>query len=399
MRSMTAFSSLVLVLPGVAFGQNDFDPTTAQRGSAGVGKSPTTLTVSSFDKRALELYGTDVNLGNLLSVDKFNGNTTLVGAMTSSTVAGLAWDPSTSTCYGTDTLSGDLVTVDLATGATTIVGNTGILLPHGLALDPVTGVLYCMNGWTGDLYTLNKLTGAPTLVGASGYLNINGLDFDPTTGTLYGSYAYQNATGYLITIDTATGAGTFVANTHRINGLAFDQNGDLYGADNSIISGVDSKLYSIDKSTGAWSQIGVMTGIDNMLGLVFNTDPVASATFRNAGVNPASHTAVTRPAIGSTYTATVDLAGTTGHNMAWLLGFATPTTDTLGGGQVLLMDLMALGGELLLQPFQSGPVATYNMAIPADLVFVGVSAATQAVHFGGVKPFALSNAQDLFVAF
>ncbi|MEW6071342.1 MAG: choice-of-anchor J domain-containing protein [Planctomycetota bacterium] len=129
------------------------------------------------------------------------------------------------------------------------------------------------------------------------------------------------------------------------------------------------------------------------------TGPPASATSRNAGTNPASHTAVTLPVLGATYTATVDLGGTTGHNLAWLVGYSTPITLPLGGGQTLLANVADPNGELLLQPFLAGPVATYNLPVPVDVAFAGVAASTQALHIGGVQPWALSNAQDLVLGY
>ena len=57
------------------------------------------------------------------------------------------------------------------------------------------------------------------------------------------------------------------------------------------------------------------------------------------------------------------------------------------------------GGELLHQTFAPGPIATFDLPVPGDPSFAGIRAATQALHFGGTQPFALSNAQDLVVGF
>jgi len=129
------------------------------------------------------------------------------------------------------------------------------------------------------------------------------------------------------------------------------------------------------------------------------TIPASSATFRNRGLNPASHTALSTPRLGTTYSCRVDLAGTTGHDLAWLAGFETPLTLTLGGGQTILANVADPSGELLMQPMLPGPVATYNLPVPNDLAFVGFECSTQALHLGGVQPFALSNAQDLFLGY
>ena len=125
------------------------------------------------------------------------------------------------------------------------------------------------------------------------------------------------------------------------------------------------------------------------------TLPQAKAVFRNGGPNPASYDAVTLPVLGGTYTASVDLAGTTGHALAWLVGFATPLYSILGGGQVLLVNVGDPHAELLAQPMRPGPVAVYALPVPNDPALAGFLLATQALHIGGVAPFALSNAQDL----
>ena len=138
---------------------------------------------------------------------------------------------------------------------------------------------------------------------------------------------------------------------------------------------------------------------DTLKQMLIDAVDVASVTSRNAGSNPASYTTSTPPILGDTYTAVVDLAGTTGHTYALLVGYSTPATFTLGGGQTLLVNVADPNGELLMQPFLSGPVATYDIPVPYDVVFAGFEASTQALHFGGISPFALSNSQDLSLGF
>jgi hypothetical protein len=126
---------------------------------------------------------------------------------------------------------------------------------------------------------------------------------------------------------------------------------------------------------------------------------MASATFRNAGSNPASYDAVTLPVLGTTYSGEVDLAGTTGHSLALLVGYSTPLTLPLPGGQTLLVNVTDPNGELLRQTPLAGPVATFDIPVPSDVMLAGFEAFTQALHIGGGQPFVLSNAQDLALGF
>jgi hypothetical protein len=121
----------------------------------------------------------------------------------------------------------------------------------------------------------------------------------------------------------------------------------------------------------------------------------ASAIARNAGSNPAS-TSASLPILGATFTATVDLSST-GHTSAWLFAFDSAFDFAFPGGQRLLCADLGGSGELLALAPQAGPLANVQGAIPNDSSLCGVVLCTQALHVGGVMPFALSNANDLIV--
>ncbi len=125
----------------------------------------------------------------------------------------------------------------------------------------------------------------------------------------------------------------------------------------------------------------------------------ASVTFRNGGANPASYSALNLPKLGSTFLATVDLVGTTGHNLALVVGYTSSLTMTLGGGQELLVNIADPGGEVLGLAATAGPIAGFGLPIPNDAALSGTAVYTQAAHFGGVAPFALGNALDLVLGF
>src|SRR5262249_19253736 len=118
--------------------------------------------------------------------------------------------------------------------------------------------------------------------------------------------------------------------------------------------------------------------------------PVASATFRNAGPNPASFTC-NPPVLGTSWTGTVDLS-TTGHSSAYVYVFASQITSTLPQGQVLLGS-----GRLARLGPQPGALARFSFSVPGDTALCGLPLTAQALHIGTLSPFALSNAMDLVV--
>jgi hypothetical protein len=129
----------------------------------------------------------------------------------------------------------------------------------------------------------------------------------------------------------------------------------------------------------------------------YENSPAATVTFRNPGSNPASLAALTMPVLGATYTCTVDLAGTTGHSTAMLVGYPAALTFSLPYGQMGLVDVTR--GEVFGFPIDVGPTATFDISIPPDMSYTGFRVYTQAGHFGTISPFALSNALDLLLGF
>ena len=137
---------------------------------------------------------------------------------------------------------------------------------------------------------------------------------------------------------------------------------------------------------------------DSGAAYTYPVDTLAANASRNAGTNPAS--LASGPAIlGQTLSVTIDLAGTTGHTSAVLIGFSTPLSLTLGSGQTLLVNVADPNGEQLGLAPQSGATVTYDLPVPNGAPFLGFPVSLQAVHFGGVVPFALSNAADLTVGY
>lgn len=137
----------------------------------------------------------------------------------------------------------------------------------------------------------------------------------------------------------------------------------------------------------------LVAGDTNAVEDVFLRDrgcPLASASFRNAGFNPASYTC-NAPVLGTSWSGTVDLS-MTGHLSAYLYVFAAQTSSTLSQGQVLLGN-----GQLMRFGPVAGPLASFSFAVPNDSGLCGLHLTTQALHLGTVRPFATSNAMDLVV--
>ena len=225
------------------------------------------------------LYAADGALstaGNLYTVDTSTGLTTTVGALVdaagaSYAINGMAWDSVNQWLWGTTsgaspTFANGLVRINPNTGQVTQVGLLGFALPNfGADLDLHGGTLY---GWAegslSALMTINTATGAGTVVGPNGQnLNTTGSGLASNAqGTMF--CAPDLATGNLWQVNTLTGqlvsptpfsGGTANA---RIGALEF-LGSTLFGVElvGNATSGITSnQLVSINEVTGAITAIG-----------------------------------------------------------------------------------------------------------------------------------------------
>ena len=114
-----------------------------------------------------------------------------------------------------------------------------------------------------SVFTIDRTTGLATLVGATGLGDgVGGIRFDPQSGTLYGILGSACTGARLITIDTATGAGTVIG---TLVGAGFDGGTGVFcgGGSDALAFAPDGTLYAggyifgatsllkIEKSTGA----------------------------------------------------------------------------------------------------------------------------------------------------
>jgi hypothetical protein len=165
--------------------------------------------------------------------------------------------------FATDGNGGNLLSLDVSTGASTIVGFMGFTAPS-LAMDPTTGILYAGQGSGAPfLHTVDTTTGEATFVGSTelGFSAIGGLEFN-AAGQLYAAVNIlgNGGTGSetLARIDKTTGLGTVIGPFGPVDpiegmeGIAFDANGTLWGCTSARgAAGPPSSLFRIDTATGA----------------------------------------------------------------------------------------------------------------------------------------------------
>ena len=259
---------------------------------------------------AQTLYGAANSLdggfgpSSLYTIDPTDGTATLIGPIGFDNVTGMAFlgdgrlvgtfraeglveedaeEP------GISFVQAGLIEIDPETGAGTFIGLVGDntttcgRMPD-ITYDATTNTLYgygdfCAGGLEG-LFTIDPSTGVGTSVGPSGFTGGgNGMAIDPGDGTIYHT-PFDN--GSLVTLNPMTGAGTEIPGSagnvpFRVNSLAFDASGTLFGSFNGgggggSVGGDDAGpsghfLVTIDTTDGTTTTVGISaTGLD---GLVF----------------------------------------------------------------------------------------------------------------------------------
>ena len=125
--------------------------------------------------------------------------------------------------------------------------------------------------------------------------------------------------------------------------------------------------------------------------LSFDCVVPATAEPRTMGANPSSLTA-DAPVVGQTASLAVDLAGTTGHSLAWMLVYPGPGLQPTFAGQYLLVDTSQ--PAVMQLPVGGGPVAQFEVDLPPAVDVCGATLSLQALHVGAVWPIGYSNAVD-----
>lgn len=178
------------------------------------------------------------------------------------------WRAASFQLWAADTGTNQLLEIDPLTGAGSAVGNfmTDVDM-ESLAFDVTTGTLY---GTTSNdvLYKIDPATADSTYVGDVGFGSVFALAFD-LSGRLYGVADDGN---WLISIDTATGLGTAIANTDS-DGItdiaARPEDGLMFAIDT-----IHDTLRTLNLTTGQTAQVGTYNAsVDFMVGLAFSPIP------------------------------------------------------------------------------------------------------------------------------
>jgi hypothetical protein len=167
----------------------------------------------------------DTVAGDLYRIDPATGNVSLIGNSGGPTFSTFAGTPG-GTLYGID-ITNSLYSIDPNTGSASLLGSTGLpSLANAVYANALTAnanaIYYFLainHSTTDELYTLNPTTGhatdiGPTGVPAGSLQGIGGAGF--VSGQLFG-FDFTPAGSDIYTIDTMTGAATFVASTHSFS--------------------------------------------------------------------------------------------------------------------------------------------------------------------------------------
>lgn len=209
--------------------------------------------------QAQTIYGSDVSLDSLGTIDPGSGVWSLIGSQgipSGESINGMAYDNVNDVLYGVNTATDELVTMNTASGLASTVGGTSGGQFNGLAYNSNLGVLYSMTT-TDQLYSINPGSGASTFIGGGNVPDqIEGMAYDAIADRLFG----LNGQGQVFSINTSTGTATALPNSIGTSGLwrGLTWDGTNQQLLASIVGG-SGQLWSVDPVTGSGVLIGGTT--------------------------------------------------------------------------------------------------------------------------------------------
>lgn len=221
------------------------------------------------------LYGSDVVLDSLGTIDSGTGAWTLIGSQGIpgfESINGMAYDSVNGILFGINTSTNDLVTMNTTSGLALVVGGTSGGQFNGLAYNPNSNVLYSVTT-TDELYAINPNTGSSTFIGMGNIADqIEGLAFDPINDNLFG----LNGQGQIYLINTVTGAASALPNGIGVGGLwrglTWDNSNQRLLA--TTVGGGGGLLYTVNPATGLGVLVGATTNFAQ--GLAMTDGPPAA---------------------------------------------------------------------------------------------------------------------------
>ena len=302
------------------------------------------------------------------------------------------------------------------------IWSNGSTYGHYIGEDAANGLVLVYGLYSGMIEDLGvsvfEYSGPSGAYSAHKFCNMNDVFGNPLPSTTFnGQPRYEVAPGQVVQVEF----------TYENNGANFQStNLEYFISTNNVISSFDELIWSSSTGLGradvatftqnvtipddllvdATYYLGVRIDSGSTLAeanesnnyayhqIQIACDVSPSVSFFNSGSNPASLT-TSQFLTGNSYSITADLT-TTGHQFAQPFGFDTPTTIVLSGGQRLL-SIDGGSGNILPLPFDNGPIASWSGTVPNFGFLCGFSFSAQVIHFGGVVPFALSNAQDIVI--
>lgn len=239
-----------------------------------------------------KLYGSTARSipdGNLVEIDITTGEATATGKTGLKPLSGLTINTATQEIIAISTANTfpgtKFIKID-AENATALIKYETTEKINSIAFNYKDNQLYGVDE-NNILYKIESETGELTEVGDVG-LKISAITFNPFTKQLYGSVGESSDKDRIYRIDITSADTILVGKTglgKKIEDLAFDSNGNLYG-----VQGGErqiSTLIKIDLNNGEAEEIG-STGIKGIFGLAFAHDP-ATAIENEEEIIPTSY--------------------------------------------------------------------------------------------------------------
>ena len=208
----------------------------------------------------------------LITIDSQTADWTLVGPMNQSTsMTGLAYAQGSDMLFGVDLILSGLFSVDQSTGGATLIGDLAFDEPVGLAYDASRDVLYASTMYDA-LYEVDPDTGSSSFIGAIGgglYGPMEGLAYDPLLDVLYGLSDEAQA---ILSIDVHTADATVLdvaLPDDQYRGITYDTDlGLLY-----VTSVTPTLFYRVDLAQGMASYVGELVDASAVHGLAYKPIP------------------------------------------------------------------------------------------------------------------------------